>query len=96
MNRRIKLRVQIGRFCDPVAYASSRDSLGAGWNHRTINSVAFLGHIGHFPDETPVDGLGEDFEGDLHPTPEEMGETPQQIVVPSSIPPLDPNEPIPF
>ena len=92
---RINPKMMIGRFCDPVAYASSRDSLGAGWNPRTITSVSFLGHIGRFP-SIPRDGLGEDFEGDRHPTPEEMGEEPQQIVVPSSIPPMDENEPIPF
>lgn len=93
---RINPKIMIGRFCDPNAYANSRDNLGADWNHHLISDVSFLGHIGHFPDETPVDGLGEDFEGDRHPTPEEMGEEPQQIVVPSSIPPLDPDEPIPF
>ena len=93
---RINPKIMIGRFCDPVAYRNSRSDIGAEWLPRQIVDVGFLGHIGHFPDEVPVDGLGEDFEGDRHPTLEEMGETPQQIVVPSSIPPLDPNEPIPF
>ena len=88
MNRRIKPRVQIGRFCDPVAFASSRDSLGAGWNHRTINSVAFLGHIGSFPDEDRT-------EGDLHPTPEEIGEEPTPVVV-KPCAQLEPDGPIPF
>lgn len=91
---RINPKIMIGRFCDPVAYASSRDSLGAGWNHRTINSVAFLGHIGHFP-ETKIDGLGENLEGDLHPTPEEMGEEPTPVVV-KPCAQLEPDGPIPF
>lgn len=86
---RINPKIMIGRFCDPVAYRNSRSDIGAEWLPRQIVDVSFLGNIGSFPDEDRT-------EGDLHPTPEEIGEEPHQIIVPSSIPPLDPNEPIPF
>lgn len=92
---RINPRVQIGRFCDLVAYRNSRSDIGAEWLPRQIVDVGFLGHIGHFPDEVPVDGLGEDFEGDRHPTPEEIGEEPTPVVV-KPCAQLEPEGPIPF
>lgn len=92
---RINPRVQIGRFCDLVAYRNSRSDIGAEWLPRQIVDVGFLGHIGHFPDEVPVDSLGENFEGDLHPTPEEIGEEPPPVVV-KPCDQIEPSGSIPF